>query len=584
MSKKLFCTCLTILTTVTVYAQQASLERADSLYEEAERFYNVPTPTLETDKQAIKLYRQAVKEYDSDSDTLCFRISECYRKIGSVFQDGGKFSEALREYQKSLIIKQLDASIHDSLYVINYILVGNIYHYLSLYDSAEYYYDQADRISQKYKVQKYASRLYNSTGNLYADVGNYNNAVIFFEKALHALDKNERHYERDKVNFISNLAHCKERLGYFRGAISLYLQLINESGAFKTAYQNLGQAYIQAKSYDSALYFLRKSLDSQHLPTRLAATDNIATAYFQLDMLDSAQLFFRRSARTNKERIQGNNTQLVGTYSGLAQIHQTQKNIDSTLHYYQRALINTTFDFNDSTVTANPSDITQAISLLHLFEVLRGKAFAWQQYYQQDQDATKLNHSLATYQLAIRVAQHIQKTYDNDEAKLFLVNKVAPVYEEAIATAVQLHQLTNDPQYVAQAFQFSEASKASVLTESLRDVKIKSSGQVSDSLVQEERRIKQQITALRLKLVESQDSVQNEHYRQQLIDQEIALARTIKYLQKDKHYYQRKYQPDSLDIAALQRSLLSAAARRCWSTSSGNKRYTYLPCVVMICG
>ncbi len=155
------------------------------------------------------------------------------------------------------------------------------------------------------------------------------------------------------------------------------------------------------------------------------------------------------------------------------------------------------------------------------------------------------------------MAQHIQKTYDNDEAKLFLVNKVAPVYEEAIATAVQLHQLTNDPQYVAQAFQFSEASKAAVLTESLRDVKIKASGAVNDSLVQDEHRLKQLITALRLKMVESQDSAQNEHYRQQLIDQEIALARTIKYLQKDEHYYQRKYQPDSLDIAALQRSLLN---------------------------
>ncbi len=87
-------------------------------------------------------------------------------------------------------------------------------------------------------------------------------------------------------------------------------------------------------------------------------------------------------------------------------------------------------------------------------------------------------------------------------------------------------------------------------------MKIKSSGGVNDSLVQDESRIKQLITALRLKLVESQDSAQNEAYRQQLIDQEIALARTIKYLQKDEHYYQRKYQPDSLDIAALQRTLL----------------------------
>ncbi|MGB3849692.1 MAG: CHAT domain-containing protein [Tunicatimonas sp.] len=258
----------------------------------------------------------------------------------------------------------------------------------------------------------------------------------------------------------------------------------------------------------------------------------------------------------NRSRTISRSVDLPYSYFIYANISQTYQRYDSALHYYQLALINATFDFNDSTVTANPQDITEAISLLQLFEVLNGKAAAWHQYYQQDQDTAKLNHSLTTYQLAIRVAQHIQKTYDNDEAKLFLVNKVAPVYEEAIATAVQLHQLTGNSQYATQAFQFSEASKASVLTESLRDVKIKTSGGVNDSLVQDERRLKQQITALRLKLAESQDSAQNEAYRQQLIDQEIALARTIKYLHKDEHYYRRKYQPDTLDMAALQRTLL----------------------------
>ena len=282
----------------------------------------------------------------------------------------------------------------------------------------------------------------------------------------------------------------------------------------------------------------------------------MSEAYEGVQNSDSAFFYFRKAIVQTRRYSIGKGALISSCHIGLARLYQTQDNIDSALYYYQLALINTSFDFNDTTVTANPLAITQAISLLQLFEALKGKAAAWSQYYQQDQDATKLNHSLSTYQLAIRVAQHIQKTYDNDEAKLFLVNKVASVYEEAIATAVQLHQLTDDPRYVAQAFQFSEASKASVLAESLRDVKIKSSGQVSDSLVQDEHRIKQQITALRLKLVESQDSAQNERYRQQLIDQEIALARTIKYLQKDEHYYQRKYQPDSLNIDALQRSLL----------------------------
>ena len=481
----------------------------------------------------------------------------CYHRMGAIYQDRGQFSEALKNYQLYKAIIDSVFGVNDSASFEILVLIGSIYFYQNTYDLAEHYYSLADKIALHHKDLEGEDRLYNVLGFFYKSVGNYSQAINYYEKALLSTNKAEKDYRKTVVYFTTNIAFAKNSLGMHSEAIRLYRNLLGERVIRSLIYQHLGSAYKSLNNFDSAVFFLRKALSGEDEVVRISASNELGMVYLERSNLDSARTLFRNAIFRNKKLLIRKNNHLSLSYYGLSQLHQSQNQLDSALHYYQLALINTTFDFNDSTVTANPQDITQAISLLQLFEALKGKAAAWNRYYQQDQDPTKLNHSLTTYQLAIRVAQHIQKTYDNDEAKLFLVNKVAPIYEEAIATAVQLHQLTDDPQYVAQAFQFSEASKASVLTESLRDVKIKTSGAVNDSLVQEEHRIKQQITALRLKLVESQDSAQNERYRQQLNDQEIALARTIKYLQKDEHYYQRKYQPDSLDIAALQRSLLS---------------------------
>ena len=524
------------------------LKKADSL------FY-ISKPTSASDSQAIYWYKEGIEWHKRNKESNR-QYLEAFQKIGNLYEMSRRYDEALNSYRQSIAVKRNVDDIHDSLFFTDYLYIGDIYHLRERYDSAELFYEKAEKLRNRYNIVNEIDRLLNSLGHLYYILGNYQKSINYYRKALAVQSREDYGFDQNRIRYSINIALASEKINKYGEAISLYRELLNNNIDLPIIHQNLGYAYFSTLQYDSARLYLSKSLHSEHLPTRLSAHITLARVYLATDLFDSAKYYFNRSIAINRRKVADRNVRLAEAYSGLAQLHQTQSDLDSALHYYQRALINTTFDFSDSTVTNNPTDVTQAISLLHLFDVLRGKAGAWHTYYEQDQDIVKLTHALATYQLAIRVARHIQKTYDNDEAKLFLVNKVAPVYEEAIATAVKLHERTKDPQYVTQAFQFSENSKASVLAESLRDVKIKASGNVNDSLLQEERRVKQQITALRLKLIESQDSAQNEACRQQLNDQEIRLARVVKRLQQDEHYYRRKYQPDTLKVADLQRSLL----------------------------
>ena len=538
------------LLSTNLYGQTAKEARGVFLLQQADSLFYLDTPSPETDREALSTYRGAIDYLDASP----LKVAEAYQKIGNMMEMSGLYDSALLEYRRALQEKQGIANVADTLFLTDYLYIGNVHLRLNNYDSSDLFYSQAEAIANRYDYVKEQESVFNSIGFLHYSLGNYRKALSYYDKTLRILDRHSV-YEDSEERLIGNIAVIKTKLGAHDEAIKDYRGILDKDFR-ETFHQQLGKAYAETKQYDSARYFLKKSLRSKKLPTQLAAHIDLAEVYYEEEKYDSAVYYFTKSLAINQEHLNHRNTQRASAYFGLARLHQSQRRLDSALHYYQLTLINTTFNFSDSTVTANPQDATQAISLLHLFEGLQAKAGVWYQYYQQDRDTMKLKYALATYQQAIRVARHIQKTYDNDEAKLFLVNKVAPVYEEAIATAVQLYERTQHPGYVAQAFQLSEKSKAAVLAESLQEMKIKTSGGINDSLLQEERRAKQQITALRLKLIESQDSAQREAYRHQLTDQEISLARTIRHLQQDKSYYRRKYQPDTLNIAALQRALL----------------------------
>ncbi len=548
---------------------QTSTEPAERAYEQAEELFSLFLTNYQeiTYEQSLEKYQESIERF-RQQNTLNLTYADCYHKRGILYHIMGRSTEALEEYHRAVRAKKRLGNSSDTLFFKELILIGNLHFQRNDLDSAKYYYSSAETILHAFDSLPEKRRLYNSLGVYYNAVGNYQQAVSHYQKALSSLYEGEPDYEYDKALIQNNIAQAYLKLGSYHEALAL-LRLAEKKQTTALLSNGIGFAYLNLQQYDSAIYNLRKALRKNETDdplemrteTYLSVLNLLGSSFLELNKIDSAEWYFSRSRTANQQRIKTKNTHLSASLIGLAEVELTRNNTNSTeqaLNYFQQALINSTFDFTDTTLTQNPSLDQTAISLLYLFQALQGKAAAWDQYYRQDQDTTKLAYALETYQRAIRVAQHIQKTYDNDEAKLFLVNKVAPVYEEAIATAVHLYELTQDPQYITRAFQFSENSKASVLAESLRDVKIKSSGAVNDSLLREEQQAKQQITALRLKLVESQDSVQNEGYRQQLNDLEISLARTIKYLQEDEYYYQRKYQPDTLDIAALQHSLLSS--------------------------
>ena len=544
----LFCLCV-----LKSYAQHEA--DANQLYQVAEKLFNANPPSIQGYRQALTHYRQVLKIYQTLGGHELQRAN-CHLRMGALLQTFGQWEEALNAYRQSIEIKQNIPGLSDSLLLDEYVYSGNIHYLTEDFDSAAYYYYLAEDISASYHVDK--KWLYNSMGVLYFTIGNYDQSINYYTKTLEVLNEDDPYYESDVVTIRNNLALSYTRLGNHQHAITQYEGVLSyevDDQILYKVYQNLGWTFYKAQRYDSAVYYLQRALDSEEALIRINALNHLGGVYLITEKYDSASFYFNKSLALNQQALSHKNLALGGTYLGLARIAEATGNFEQALQHYQQALISVSLDFEETQVSANPDLHHQFISLLTLFEILQGKAHAFFAYYTAHQDLTHAEQALATSQVAIDVAKQLQKTYDTDDAKLFFVQTVYPLYEEAIQTAFQLYEVTRREDYKLFAFEFAEISKATVLTEMLKELEIKSVAGIDEQLLQEEKNLKQQITKLRLAMVDQTDTAGLTADVRRVNDLEIALSRTIRSLQDNSDYYALKYQQDSIDLGQIQSAI-----------------------------
>ncbi len=544
----LFCLCVN-----STYAQHGTTGAgADRLYQMAEKHFFANPPSLERYERALSQYRKASEIYHTLEEHE-LQEANCHLRMGALFQTFGRWDEALDAYRESITLKKNIPGLSDSLLLDEYVYSGNIFFVKEDFDSAAHYYYLAEDISAKYAVDK--KWLYNSMGLLHFSTGNYDQSINYYTKTLEVLNEDDPHYESDVVAARNNLALSYTRLGNHENAITQYESILDykvNQRVLHKVYNNLGWTYYKADQYENAFSFLNKALTSNEISIRVDAFNNLGGLYFAMKKYDSAAYCFKHSLLLNQQEFANKNVDLSTTYLGLARIEEAQGNFDQSLQYFQRALVSVSFDFDEQAVTVNPGLHHQFISLLTLFEILQGKAHAFFGYYLASQEVKYARLALSTYQVAADVAKQLQKNYDTDDAKLFFVQTVYPLYEEAIQTAFQLYEVTREEKYKLLAFEFAEISKAAVLTEMLKELEIKSIAGVDPQLLQEEKNLRQQITKLRLSMAEQADTARLAADARKVNDLEIALSRTIRSLQDNSDYYALKYQQDSIDIQEIQ--------------------------------
>ena len=514
-----------------------------ALYEKAEDLYNSENPTPRSDSLAFEVYADVIRilEKSRQHDSM---LVDCYTKSALLKQMKGDDSSAILLFNKGL---KVASAVHDTLRFLPLLYCGSSYYLLNQFDSASYYYQQAEDIIEQYPYLPERERLYNKIGTLYYEEGNFYQSLNYFSKALSLLDTTVEANNFLLVNYYNNIAVTYKKLGRYEEALATYRRMlpyrINQDGLL----HNIGTVYLELQQPREALKFLHrvKTHGQQQY-------NNLALAHLQIGNTDSAGFFLQKAFAVRTHHFKSTVNGLSWYYQG--KLQEKEQKYEDALRTYHQAIIELDPDFFDTNATHNPTQYKGLHSFTDLFNALAAKARLQRLLYQNTKKPSFLRNSLNTWESALLLARTVQQGYDADESRLFLNNNLQPASEEAVATAMELAYTTRDP-LVEKIFQLAESSKAAVLQIRLRQSTLAGLPGMPSGLLSEQKKLQLLLARMQVQYEQTTDTVMLASLQQQMRDLEISLSEVNQQLNNDPNYVAARSETAPLTINALQQSL-----------------------------
>ncbi len=513
-------------------------------YLKANQFFNSNSPTDITDSLALAGFEQVIlqleKARDERYDSLLF---QSYLKKGILLDVKNKNAAAKEAYLKAAAMPLRNNRLGDSLLFRPYIYAGTNYFNLNNFDSANYFLIRAEALVKRFPALPETERLYNTLGALHFINGNYLQSKIYFSQALDFI-KNKKTYDRVfGLGLQSNIASSFYKQGLYNEALDIYRQVIKEKipagYVYNGIYMNMGKAFAAIKKYNEALACFRK-INPSETP---AVLNELALAQYELQRPDSAIYYLDRlTALQQAGKINMPDIGINNLYR--ATLLADQRQYMSALQTLQQAVISFSGNFNNPDIYSNPVNFAGSYTYYRLFDALYKKAQIFELQDSITPGGQYLSASLAAYQAALTLLNFIEKSYDTDDAKLFLKKKSQNIYSEALSVCLRLYQLHPDGKYLEAAFMITEKNRASVMAANLRQKNSTQLPGVDNTFSETERNIKFAIARLDIKSEQSADNAVLEKLAKEKANKEIELSRLQKNLEQNSHYFQLKYADD----------------------------------------
>src|SRR5260221_3912020 len=470
-------------------------------------------------------------------------------KKGILLDAASNYPRAITAYRRMLDIHRQE----DSLSFVANVYAGAAYYNLNNFDSANYFLQKADGMALVYRTWDGQVRLYNSLGVLYYDNGNYQQGINYFNQALRLFEGRRPFDTIPAVNLQTNIATSFYKLGLYKEALALYKKILAYHLSTNFIYLNMGRTYAALEQYPEALACFRRA-DNVKVP---AALNEMGYTQLQLHRPDSCAWFLDRL----QTRAKGNLSTVNPLDIGVNQLYRAdwltdQHQYRDALASLQQAILIFSRGGRNTDIFFNPTNFTGSFAYFLLFDALFKRARVLELLYKNDSKETWLSASYQAYTAALSLLRYIEKSYDTDDAKLFLKKKSAGVYDGALAVCLQLHKLHPDSAFLEQAFLISEKSKATIIFANLQENAFTMGLSGTDNqALKEMRNIKYNIARLNVQAEETNDPATMEAIARQRTDYEIAMARLQKQLERNSAYYKLKYDDAGPGLKELQQQL-----------------------------
>lgn len=483
----------------------------------------------------LRYLRRALNLQLKTLGDLHYQTANTYQALGNYFYETQQnYHQGYAYHQAALDIrKQLFDPNHPQI-ATSYLNLATYYELMNYYDKELEYLEQALQIQLDIlgSVHKEVARSYYLLANRYRTNGALEKATGYYHRVLAIYQQLQQGISPEAAATHLALADCYRQNGdapsewqeLARSQQILEQVLGDTHFGLSPVLLQKGAYYLRQEKYDSTLFFYQKALwiNQQQLGKQHYAVaevyDHLAQ-YAQLKKQPSEELDYLQQAlgirkqeferihqtdqRPHASYLTADNQQLnrsVGqqlhnSYCQLSDYYRRQGIYQDALAYSQWALATVCESIKGQTDdwTKNPStkDLTTNIDWLGTLE--RKAHLLLLLYEAAPNTPVYLQTAHATYQQGIEVINQLRTVFQSTKARQELRLLSIPIYEGAIRSLYHLQQLFPKQNYHAEAFRVAELSKSFFLLQGLQHHQAIGSSNIPDSLLQQERALRQRI-------------------------------------------------------------------------------------------
>lgn len=502
------------------------------------------------------------KEYSdiqihAENDSLFAEFVHIY---ASLLYAAERYPEAKQIFEKALYLKGELLSKDDFNYLRTTYMYGSTLYKNQELDSAQYYLtftlDKGKKLLNSEGKHYLLFNTYTELALLFLDFSEYTNSLRYFDKAEFHFDALSSQNCNNKVRlfYLRSIVHIEQN--NFEKAISLLQQAANLAQEicpeeYPNVANNLGMTYHKIGRYDLAKEAYLNASDTSSYKVSEENLYNIASNqvinYMKLGDYEDAENAYKEGLALAQKSE--DNFIIAELYQHKAQLEETKNNSKQAMEYYDLS-INTLASHKKRAYKLPVIENNVIVGKNRLINTLALKANALR-------GENLLNEAYETYKTLDTLITDVRQGHQTEEAKFFRIAEAVPIYEAAIATALQLQaQQRFTDVYLRQAFDFARRNKAALHYENIR-LRV-SLQDLSPALAKQENELRQEINQLEQSLADSTNAEQANRLSE-LREQYYQLIDEIK--AKAPAYYDLKYAFSDLpSIEDIQASMPSDMA------------------------
>lgn len=531
-------------------------------------------------------------------------LGDIFFNLGNVGMEAGNLSLAIDYFQRDLSIKESVYGKEHPKLASTYLALGKTYSIKGNYGKALEYAHQSLNLIQNDEHPAVAVTIanYNTISNIYENQGDLATAIQYLKEGIQLGEQYLSLDNHQLALLYSNLGKTYERVGeygwaleYLHRSLGVRKKHWGEQHAHTSdVYFNMAVVYGKQEEYEKSLLFLNKSLEIDSVirgpdhPYVADAYNNMGIVAEKLGKFEEAERFYEKSLAIKFKTLGEHHPLVSHTYANMGSLHEAQGLLSEAVPYFQKSL-----KIKLKTQGANNTEIAQtyyAIGLLFTrigklnegltnlheamevlnynprkpmqfetvtnLEILKDVILAKADYFRIKpavaHQAEYADSVYAQYRVLLALEDYAQGMFLNEFTRQFYAYKSLPVYEGAI----ELFMARNEPH---RAFEIAEKTKSRRLAESIQAIAKKTTFNLPDSLIKEEKEIAAKIFSFEKKVYQevTNDSllIIYEDSLFQLRRDKNVLLETLK--ENFPEYYQLRYSPEIISVSKVQHQLLS---------------------------